>query len=288
MGTKNQIKEILFKYHFGYKAKKYPVLAKIPLLQRLIYGNSYRLVSKDQYYETVLSLVGLRPTRSIQEYVEEIRDNNELRMAYEIAKSKGLVPPQRLPYDQRITEYESRIVHNYAFVREFRPSVMVETGTAQGYMTSWMLAALEKNNHGKLISIDLPPTVGEFAMNFTLKADEVGCFIPPEYHHRWEHILGDAKLHLPKVMADNDVDIFIHDSLHTRTHMLYEFAVAKALMKPGRVIMTDDILWNNSFFEFLKSNHLHGVSSVENPNIGFTVNQFDKYELDIGVDPIRN
>ncbi len=64
---------------------------------------------------------------------------------------------------------------------------------------------------------------------------------------------------LPKLLIKNDVDIFIHDSLHTRTHMLFEYNCARALMRPNAVIISHDILWNKAFFSFIASHNLKGI-----------------------------
>lgn len=154
-------------------------------------------------------------------------------------------------------------------------------------MTSWMLAALHKNGHGKLISIDIPAVQEKLTMDITVEKGEIGFLIPHEFHGSWELKLGDAKLLLPKILGEYDADIFVHDSLHTRTHMLYEYHVAHALMRPGSIIMSDDILWNTAFFDFVRSNHLMSLGCIANPNIGITTNSFDPYEQKIGVGIIR-
>jgi predicted O-methyltransferase YrrM len=189
-------------------------------------------------------------------------------------------------YEDRFSN-EANIVNYYAIIREIEPNIVAETGTATGSMTSWVLAALEANENGQLISIDIPPVQGKLAMDLTINKDEIGFLIPREYHHRLEYICGDAKVMLPRVLADNPADVFIHDSLHTRTHMLFEYNVARCLMRPNTVILSDDILWNGAFFSFLKSHHLTGLGCISNPNLGLTVNAFDEYELKVGTDIIR-
>ena len=44
----------------------------------------------------------------------------------------------------------------YLLVRKYRPSLVVETGVAQGVSSRFILEALKDNGEGKLISIDLP------------------------------------------------------------------------------------------------------------------------------------
>lgn len=68
-------------------------------------------------------------------------------------------------------------------------------------------------------------------------------------------------------MIEQPVDVFVHDSLHTRPHRLFDCAVARCLMPEGTVIISDDILWNNAFDDFIPLNELSGYAPVSNPNI---------------------
>ena len=73
---------------------------------------------------------------------------------------------------------------------------------------------MHKNNNGRLISIDIPSQAGKLTMETNLASKEVGKLIPDVYRDRWELHLGDAKELLPKLLLENEVDVFIHDSLH--------------------------------------------------------------------------
>src|SRR5262249_16918185 len=44
----------------------------------------------------------------------------------------------------------------FFLVRALRPATVVETGTANGTSTTYLLAALARNGAGRLVSIDLP------------------------------------------------------------------------------------------------------------------------------------
>jgi predicted O-methyltransferase YrrM len=197
------------------------------------------------------------------------------------------VPPHRQPaykdWNQRVTSFPGNVAIYYALVRELKPDLIVETGTATGSMTSYILAALNRNQNGRLISLDLPPVSGKLTMDLSLPQEEVGYWIPNAYKERWTYLPGDSKVTLPRVMADEKVDFFIHDSLHTRTHMLFEYSVARALMPQGAIIASDDVLWNNSFDDFLMMNRLTGWAPNSNPNLAITINEFDKLETEIGI-----
>ena len=59
------------------------------------------------------------------------------------------------------------------------------------------------------------------------------------------------------------IDIFLHDSLHTYEHMLWEFELAYPFL--GELLFADDALWNSAFEDFARkvgtpeAHILHGV-----------------------------
>jgi hypothetical protein len=105
---------------------------------------------------------------------------------------------------------------------------------------------MEENGFGTLYSIDLP---FEFATK-----EEVGNIVPKRLRHRWELILGDSKIEIPRLLKNLDtIDVFFHDSLHTYEHMMFEFKTAWPKIKKKEYIISDDIHLNNSFIDFCKA-----------------------------------
>lgn len=47
----------------------------------------------------------------------------------------------------------------YSLIRSLKPSVVLETGVANGFSSAYILEALNRNNHGHLFSIDSPNVV---------------------------------------------------------------------------------------------------------------------------------
>jgi len=288
MGTrKQQRRDIRFYCWFIRKCKKYPWLFSTPIryLEKLIFPH-HRTVSAEQYYDQVLSAMGHKGKQRLEYYRDELMSDGHLKETYfKIMESEGQTGIEKA-YERRFRRI-NYIVNYYALIRETRPSIVVETGTASGALTCWILCAMHKNSHGKLISIDIPPKKGEMTMSMTLERDMVGKYIPQLYRGRWEYNAGDAKELLPKILIENDVDIFVHDSLHTRTHMLFEYNCARTLMRPGTVIISHDILWNKAFFAFTASHNLQGMSCLADPNLGFVVNTFDEFEKNIGLGIVK-
>lgn len=144
----------------------------------------------------------------------------------------------------------------YAAVRATRPGRVVETGTANGSSTAYILAALARNEAGSLVSIDLPfvaeerelrPLVGEKAVASWATSPvpggrEPGWMVPDELRGRWELRLGDARDLLPKTLDElGEIDMFFHDSLHSREHMLFEFEAVWPHLAPCGLLVSDDV-----------------------------------------------
>jgi predicted O-methyltransferase YrrM len=131
----------------------------------------------------------------------------------------------------------------YAVSRMLRPAVVLETGVAYGVTSSFILQALEVNCTGALYSIDLPP----LGINGD---DYVGALIPENLRKRWHLFRGASKRIIPRLLPDiGQVDLFVHDSLHTRRNMKMEFNSVWPRLNPGGVLISDDIEGNRAFEE---------------------------------------
>jgi predicted O-methyltransferase YrrM len=134
----------------------------------------------------------------------------------------------------------------FAICRALSPAVVVETGVGYGVTTSFILAALEKEQLGRLVSIDLPP-LGVESESF------VGFLVPNDMRRRWRLCRGQCRRLLPHVLAELDhLDVFVHDSLHTYRHMNWEFRSVWPKLRPGGVLISDDVDQNGAFLDFAR------------------------------------
>ncbi|MFC7771168.1 class I SAM-dependent methyltransferase [Salinirubellus sp. GCM10025899] len=91
-------------------------------------------------------------------------------------------------------------------------------------------------------------TVGERFIGWRIPKDkQPGWIIPEEYRKRWECIQGKSVDELPRVVNENDIDVFIHDSLHTTTNMIFEFFITYHSMEDDGVILSDDTSKSEAF-----------------------------------------
>ena len=128
----------------------------------------------------------------------------------------------------------------------------------------YILKALEHNNSGKLYSIDsiFRPWQSE---------NMIGSIIPENLKKNWNLVIGSSDKVLQNLFDSvGEVDIFIHDSLHTYKNMMFEFECALNNIKNG-IILSDDILDNDAFYDFTIKNVVkNNIIQVEN-KVGFGI-----------------
>jgi len=144
----------------------------------------------------------------------------------------------------------------YLAVRVLEPALVVETGPFDGAATTFLLAALDTNGSGRLISFDVP--AAQDALGVPLPAGrDPGWLVPRELRGRFELVLGDARKTLaPRLAVEPAVDLFLHDSLHTFRHMLFEYRVAWRHLSAGALLVSDDVFWNPAFWLFTKTHRV--------------------------------
>lgn len=133
----------------------------------------------------------------------------------------------------------------WCLVRHLKPAKIVETGVARGFTSRMILEALEINGTGDLWSVDLPPP-----MRPDLHA-QIGRAVRGELKHRWTYVKGTSRRHLPGLLKEiGPIDLFIHDSAHSEYNTSFELAQAWRALKPGGVVMADDIDYGSAFLDF--------------------------------------
>lgn len=162
------------------------------------------------------------------------------------------------------------ILFCFVGLRLLKPEVVVETGCATGWTSAVILYALHQNRTGHLHSIDLRAEAGERSMDWTLPANlEPGFLVPEVLRDRWTLTLGDAREQLlPRLQEQRALDVFYHDSDHTYQQMMWEYTSAWPYLKPGGLLISDDIGWNTAFWDFAISVGRPPVIHQRNCNFG--------------------
>lgn len=165
------------------------------------------------------------------------------------------------PFPSKKKPYLSEFLldHNTGFLlymicKLARPEKVVETGVAFGVSSSYILQALHDNNHGRLYSID-------YSFRPWETRDMIGSIIPDNLRDRWNLIYGlSSKKLKPLLGRIGPIDIFYHDSDHTYRNMMFEFNSAWPAIRPAGLLISDDVGYNNSFYDF-------HTKEVRKPNI---------------------
>lgn len=172
-------------------------------------------------------------------------------------------------------------VRLYALIRDHEPQTLVETGVCNGVSTLYQLAALEKNGHGTLYSIDYPFQADQSLQEFReqtyddfggaqIPADKPpGWIIPDDLREHWTLTEGKSQRELPKLLAELDgIDWFLHDSEHSVPCMMMELELAWEWLRPDGLIVVDDISWTTAFDEFAE---VRGAESgfVDTDDVGY-------------------
>jgi predicted O-methyltransferase YrrM len=141
--------------------------------------------------------------------------------------------------------YAKKVLLQYIAIRAFQPKIVVETGVANGVSSSYILLALQKNGRGTLYSVGLNDP------QYLPAGKPLGWVVPELLKSRWNLLIGDSCALLPSLLAKlGTIDLFIHDSLHTYDHMLWEYRTAFPYLRPGGLLFSDDAAWNPAFSEF--------------------------------------
>jgi predicted O-methyltransferase YrrM len=126
----------------------------------------------------------------------------------------------------------------YTLVRHTKPSLTVEVGVADGRSTQVILSALDANDAGRLVSVDISNDVGGGAGG----------------HPRWSlrvHSPGrSSSEQLRRLFAQiGPPDLFFHDASHAYYDQYAEYLAAWGHMRPGSLFVSDDVDWSFAFYD---------------------------------------
>ncbi len=112
-----------------------------------------------------------------------------------------------------------------------KPQLVIETGVAAGVSTDSILSAMQVNNSGCLVSIDITDKVGEL-VDHKLKI-RWRLEILPE--------LAREKSFVEILKVNSQASIFLHDSDHSTSWQIKEFSNVVCYLSEVELILFDDI-----------------------------------------------
>jgi predicted O-methyltransferase YrrM len=197
----------------------------------------YRRVPERAFIEFLVRQYGCS-SQDIQSAYNDLSNNSFVWN--EVAKNLSLYPNG---YGMQMTKESATL---YLLVRLIKPERIIETGVSAGVSSTYILRALHDNNKGKLHSIDLPP-------DNLPSGKKCGWLVPEALRNRWHLHIGDAKdLLEPLLDSLQRIDFFIHDSLHTYEHMMWEFRTAWKFLRLQGLFLAHDVGRNKAFSDFMQ------------------------------------
>jgi Methyltransferase domain len=188
---------------------------------------------------------------------EEVRNS-----LLETTKTRRLIFPRKLKlFDGSVGLLPFVIA--YYIARSYRPELVVETGVWTGRTSWFILQALDDNDKGELVSVDIgsKKQEGDSSDPQGLPTKEIGGLVPQRLRSRWHLMVGDAAEILPSfVKRPNKVDFFLHDSNHSYQFMTLEFRTIWPLIPKGGFLCSDNVDRNSAWVDFMSSVGHSGVT----------------------------
>ena len=183
--------------------------------------------------------------RRVLEYFRELEEDEFLRKHIEAGLRS---------YGQEFTEIEyGRRLGWYAFIRELKPNLVIETGVHQGVGACVIATALLKNESeghpGRYLGTDIDPSAGKL--------------LSGKYSSIGEVLYGDSVESLMKVSSA--VDIFINDSDHDPDYEAVEYATIAPMLSQKSVILGDNSHVTTKLSEFSLENSREFLFFSEKP-----------------------
>lgn len=215
-------------------------LAALPLRMRAV----------GKYDATVLrrSLNWLATSKEHTNYTYDLTELNWQHLAWWVAEVAGVsIDEARTAVDEgrsdmqlrdhvRILTLESsrrgladadvhlgRRIGWYALVRILRPEHVVETGTDKGLGSVTIAQAIRRNGSGKLTTLDVNEHAG---------------YLIQGYEDTVELVVADSVEWLNGL--EEPVELFIHDSLHSREHEISELRAVERRLSPNATVLSDN------------------------------------------------
>ncbi|MEU8390604.1 class I SAM-dependent methyltransferase [Micromonospora sp. NPDC048842] len=189
------------------------------------------------------------PVKQVRAYLGEIESDDTLRqhlLAAIAASDRRGLADKEIRYARRIGWY--------AIVRATRPTHVVETGVDKGLGSVVLASALLRNaqegHPGRVTSLDINPEAGYLAR------------VAP-WSEVVDLVIGDSIASIGAL--DRPVDLFLHDSDHSRAHEKREFDAVEPKLAPGAILLTDNVTSTNVLAEHAERTGRRFLAYRESP-----------------------
>ncbi|MEU5934629.1 class I SAM-dependent methyltransferase [Micromonospora sp. NPDC047187] len=220
------------------------------LTSREHHNYTYDLTSLSRnHLSWFVSVVCDIPVKQVRAYLGEIESDDTLRqhlLAAIAASDRRGLADKEIRYARRIGWY--------AIVRATRPTHVVETGVDKGLGSVVLASALLRNaqegHPGRVTSLDINPEAGYLAR------------VAP-WSEVVDLVIGDSIASIGAL--DRPVDLFLHDSDHSRAHEKREFDAVEPKLAPGAILLTDNVTSTNVLAEHAERTGRRFLAYRESP-----------------------
>jgi predicted O-methyltransferase YrrM len=176
-------------------------------------------------------------------WMQELEDDSHL--AEQLAKRMSSNPRRRVCAEE---PHWARRLGWYAIIRAVQPQHVVETGTHLGLGSCVIAAALLRNGRGRLTTIDTDADAGYL----------IG--------EPWASVIDPRIGSSVDVLAElRNVDMFLHDSLHTYDYETKELGTVEPNLLPGAIILSDNAHESSALSDWAERSGRHYLFFREQP-----------------------
>jgi predicted O-methyltransferase YrrM len=192
------------------------------------------------WFVSAVSGAGIAQVRA---WIQELEDDDHL--SGHVTRRLSTSPRRRISPTE---PHWARRFGWYALVRAAQPDHVVETGTHLGLGSCAIAAALLRNGHGRLTTIDID--------------SESGHLIGEPWGKVIDRRIGSSTDLLAKL---TDIDMFLHDSLHTYDYETKELAAVESNLRVGAIILSDNAHESSALSEWSERTGRHYLFFKEQP-----------------------
>jgi hypothetical protein len=176
-------------------------------------------------------------------WIQELMDNEKLTQ--QVTRRLSANPRRRICAKE---PHWARRLGWYALVRATQPDHVVETGTQLGLGSCAIAAALLRNGHGQLTTIDTDPEAGYLV-------EEPWASVVDRRIASSVEVLGELR----------DVDMFIHDSLHTYEYESSELTAVQPNLNADAIVLSDNAHDSSALSDWAERTGRHYLFFKEQP-----------------------
>ncbi len=199
----------------------------------------------DWYKNTSISINEFATQNSL--VIDDRIITDEMHSISEKRKNENSASSNKNPKRKRMGGFGNAPVI-FSIVRGMQRKTCLECGVSMGASSYAILKALEENQSGVLLSSDLP------YLWIKNPIKKIGFLIPENLKHRWSLFVGDDKDNLPiMIKALKEIDFAHYDSNKSYQARVFFFNLIKDNLSEDCVIIFDDIIDNDHFFDLSQS-----------------------------------